>query len=204
MLVLPTQIRYWIGPLCVAMIAILGFVFEPWSSQWFAFNRATVNQGELWRLLSAHLLHTNAIHLLLNIAGLALLWGLHGEYYRPARFSIFFSLCAVLTSLAIWLFSPQLTHYVGLSGVLHGLFVWGACGDIRRGDHTGWLLLIGLAIKICYEQFGGDSSQIAALIEASVAVDAHLWGVLSGLLLSLLWSLLGLTWREPLATSKIP
>ena len=38
--------------------------------------------------------------------------------------------------------------YVGLSGALHGLFTWGALKDISSKTKGGWLLLIGVWLKI--------------------------------------------------------
>ena len=51
---------------------------------------------------------------------------------------------------------------------------------------SGWLLLIGLAIKVGYEQIDGSSEQVANLIDAKVAVDAHLFGALTGIAIFLL------------------
>jgi membrane associated rhomboid family serine protease len=83
---------------------------------------------------------------------------------------------------------------------LHGLFVWGACFDILNKEHTGWLLLIGVAIKLGYEQLGGDTQAIAELIGASVAVDAHLYGAVSGLILGLVFIVLSAQKPAPDAT----
>ena len=55
--------------------------------------------------------------------------------------------------------------------------------DIKEKVRSGWLLLLGLAIKVGYEQFDGSSAQVAALIDAKVAVDAHLFGACGGLII---------------------
>ena len=72
--------------------------------------------------------------------------------------------------------------YAGLSGVLHGLFAWGAIQDIKAKDKLGWALLIGVIAKVVWEQFSGGSASSAELIGARVAVEAHLAGVLGGVL----------------------
>lgn len=183
MLLFPTQLRFWIVPAIVASLSTIGFLLEPQASNYLAFERSHIESFELWRLISGHILHTNAAHLGLNLLGFALLWALHGDYYTPKKIASFLVLSSVFTSAAIYFFSAQIIWYVGLSGVLHGLFVWGACFDIVKKERTGWLLLIGIAIKIAYEQLGGSTTDIAELIGASVAVDAHLYGALSGLFL---------------------
>jgi len=183
MLSFPTQFRQWIAPLIIACLSLIGYWFEPASSEQLAYQRTAIDMQEYWRLITGHLLHTNFAHLVLNLLGFLLLWALHGEYYTPKRLILFMLLSSMMTSAGIYLFSSSIIWYVGLSGILHGLFVWGACFDIVRKESTGWLLLIGVAIKIGYEQFDGDTQSIADLIGASVAVDAHLYGAISGLLI---------------------
>ncbi len=56
--------------------------------------------------------------------------------------------------------------------------------DIRWGDKTGYLLFFGVWLKIAHEQYYGASTEVASLINANVAIDAHLWGALGGLVFS--------------------
>ena len=116
----------------------------------------------------------------------ALLWALHGEHYRIGLYLKVFVWCCLGTSVGLYFFSPDLIWYAGLSGALHGIFAWGACVDIKEKMKSGWLLLIGLAIKVGYEQIDGSSEQVANLIDAKVAVDAHLFGALTGIAIFLL------------------
>ena len=180
MIVLPLAPKYSLGPLLVAITAILIYLFEPLSAQWLVYDRYALQGWETWRLLSANLVHTNGYHLLLNLAGLGLLWLLHAEHYRIIRFLKVFAWCSLATSMAIYIGSPELIWYAGLSGALHGVFVWGACMDIAAGVRSGWLLIAGVAAKIGYEQLYGSSASVASLIQANVAVDAHLYGAVSG------------------------
>ena len=178
------------GPLLIAVLAVLAYFFEPLSGDWLAYDRYALEGWETWRLITGNLVHTNGYHLLLNLAGLLLLWALHGEYYRIGRFLKVFTWCCIGTSAGLYFFAPDLIWYAGLSGALHGLFTWGACMDIRQGLRSGWILLGGVTAKIVYEQVNGSSHDVAALIDATVAVDAHLFGALSGVVLfSLMWFL---------------
>jgi len=161
--------------------ATILFAFDEQLHTQLNYDVSALVQGQWWRLLSAHLLHTNLYHLLLNLAGLFLLWALHGEYYQHKNSLFLILLCSLGTATGLLVFS-DLTHYVGLSGTLHGLFAWGVIQDIKRGYKTGWLLLAGVVIKLLQEQFYGGSIATESLIQARVAVDAHLYGALSGLL----------------------
>ncbi len=66
--------------------------------------------------------------------------------------------------------------------MLHGLFTYGAIKDIGLGYKTGYLLLIGVVLKVSYEQVFGAGQQITEMIGARVATEAHLVGVISGII----------------------
>jgi len=188
MMSLPLAPQYSVGPFILALCALLAFLFEPHSGEWLAYDRYAIQGLETWRIVTGNIVHTNGYHLLLNLAGLTLLWALHGEHYRVIRFLKVFVWCSIGTSAGLYLFSPDLIWYAGLSGALHGIFVWGALMDINNRVHSGWLLLAGISVKVAYEQIYGSSAQVANLIDANVAVDSHLFGALSGLgIFLLMW-----------------
>lgn len=170
------------APMAIALLAILFNLFNDALISLLGYNANLIEQGELWRLLTGHLLHTNTNHLLLNLAGLALLWSLHGQYYHVKSYFTIFISCSLLTSIALYFFSPELIKYVGLSGVLHSVFVIGAVNDIQHNIKSGYLLLAGIIVKIAHEQIYGADSEISSLIAADVAIDAHLFGAISGVI----------------------
>jgi rhomboid family GlyGly-CTERM serine protease len=180
MLSLPTQIRHCLGPSIILLIMLAFFMTEPLSSQWMAFDRTNIQQGQWWRLISANLLHTNANHLLLNALGVVLLWALHGQYFRTVHYLLLVFLMCLCSTLGLYYFVPSMHWYVGLSGALHGVFIVGAYFDIRHGLKSGWLLLVGVVVKVAHEQWSGASQQMAELIGAKVAIDAHLMGTIAG------------------------
>lgn len=147
----------------------------------FEFNRELIADGQYWRLLTGHFLHTNGWHLLLNVAGLLLLSQLFGQYYSHAGIIAFSFINCGAVGLLLYFFTPDIFYYVGLSGFLHGLFVIGCLEEISRGIRFGYLLLLGIGAKIIHEQVVGSPAEISELIGASVAVDAHLYGALTAL-----------------------
>ena len=187
---LPLKPQFSLGPLILLATVFLLFLSGSATTELLAYDRYALESLETWRLLSGNLVHTNGYHLLLNGAGLFFLWALHGEHYRPMLFIKLFLWCGLGTSLGIYYLSPSLIWYVGLSGALHGLFVWGACMDIRNKIYSGVLLLLGIVAKVGWEQGQGSSDEVADLIGASVAIDAHLYGAVSGLaLFILMWAM---------------
>lgn len=181
---LPLKKQHSILVATIAFIAILAYLFDSNIADLFVYQHQLISQGELWRMITGHFLHTNGFHLLFNLAALILLWALHGQFYSLKNYSLLFLTSALICSAGLYFFSVDIRQYVGLSGVLHGVFVFGALMDIRHQDKTGYLLFIGVWLKIAHEQLYGASEQVSTLINANVAIDAHLWGAIGGLLFS--------------------
>ncbi len=176
-----------VGPVSVLLIVLICHInAESWSSL-ANFDRAAISAGEYWRLITGHFFHTNTAHLLLNCAGLFMLWLLHGQFYTIRQYALLLVVLCTSTALLIFGYSPELKLYVGLSGVLHGVFVFGSLHDIRDGEKTGYVLLLGLTLKVLHEQLYGPSADVSALINANVAIDAHMWGAIAGGIYSLFY-----------------
>ena len=178
---LPIQTPHFIAPLILLVVALSCFLFNSQISELFIYNRSLIADHQYWRLLTGHVFHTNYAHFLLNTLAIILLWALHGQFYSTRQYCLLFIFSSLVISLAIFIFTPEMTNYVGLSGVLHALFIWGALKDIEHKDKTGYLLLLGAIVKIVHEQLYGPSEEISQLIHANVAIDAHLWGAFAGL-----------------------
>jgi rhomboid family GlyGly-CTERM serine protease len=182
MLNLPLQPRYVLPPLCLivlsTLLAWLGMNNE------LEFNRPLIEHGQLWRLFTSQFVHANWVHLGLNCAGIALIWLLHGEYTTPKQYSFNIALLALWCGLGVYWFCPTITIYTGLSALLHGVIVWGAIKDVTVGLKSGYILFIGVWIKLILEQVNGPSAEIGQLIQSTVAVDAHLIGAIGGVILA--------------------
>lgn len=179
---LPQQYAFM---LVVFFVSIILFFCEPHSSITLQYELSAINRGEWYRLFTAHFLHTNVLHLAFNLIGFALLWALHGDDYSILNSILLFIFLCFFVSISLYFFTPEISVYVGLSGVLHGVFCWGVVQDISKKMKTGYLLLLGIVLKLGSEQINGAGSLMPALIEADVAIDSHLygamWGVVAGL-----------------------
>jgi rhomboid family GlyGly-CTERM serine protease len=157
---------------------------------YFSYRYDDIAQGQVWRLFSGNLLHTNLWHLLMNLAGFWVIVFLHEVHYKrhPEKLVLLFVCLCLLEGVGLYLFYPSLKAYVGLSGMLHGLFAFGAMMDIRKGYYSGYLLLVGVIAKVAYEQYFGATESVTELIGARVATESHLVGLICGLLCALCWS----------------
>ena len=148
------------------------------------FERQSIVAGDLWRLLSGHLVHLGWTHLLLNLAGLALVWALVGSVYSGLVWILVTFAVVFAVDAGLWLLNPGLEWYVGLSGVLHGLLVAGLIGLISAGAsrrNEAIALVVLLLLKLGYEQIAGAMPGSGSLAGGAVVVDAHLYGALGGL-----------------------
>lgn len=143
------------------------------------YERAQVLQGEWWRLITAHLAHGDARHLLLNLAGLVLLGMLFAGCYSLAGWLVI-TLCSLgAIGVGFVFYEPQLDWYVGLSGILHGLLAAGALAWWQRESRLLALALsLVVAGKLGWEQWQGALALSGSL---PVVVNAHLYGALGGL-----------------------
>lgn len=172
----------WGMLLFVLVLVILHFLPESLRSG-LEYHRAEPEQ--VWRALTGHLLHSNHWHLVMNLGALLLMLMLHQLYYSLSSFALLLFSGCVGISVLLYQFSPDIQIYVGLSGWLHCFITVGALLDIKHKIQSGWLILLGVIAKVAYEQWQGPDAELAALIDANVAIDAHLYGVICGLLLGL-------------------
>lgn len=146
------------------------------------YERAAVLDGEVWRLLTAHLVHLDLQHAALNGVGATLMWALFARDFRPGAW-LGIALGTLLgIDAGFLLLQPRLSWYVGASGVLHGVMAAGTLAQLRRREPLSLLLALLLAAKITYEQLAGALPLQAA---GPVVVDAHLYGAVGGALLAL-------------------
>ncbi len=172
------------APLLVATaVALLLICAQLAGTEPLQYHRERIFDGQLWRLLSAHVVHLGWGHALMNLLALALIAVVFPETLRHGVAAL---LC--LTSLAtidagLLLLRSDIVWYVGLSGVLHG-YLAGACLLTER-RLEGRVLLLGLATKLVWEQTRGALPSTAALAGGPVIVDAHLFGAIGGLICGL-------------------
>jgi rhomboid family GlyGly-CTERM serine protease len=145
-----------------------------------AYRRAAVLEGEIWRLFTAHLVHLGWAHWAMNALAWAVLWLVFAERLaRPCLVAVGL-LAALAVGLGLLWGTPQVDGYVGLSGMLHGVFAAAGLWTLRERPWPAVALLLGLAAKLGWEQFHGASAASQALVGAAVIVDAHVYGALGG------------------------
>ncbi len=179
---IPRTLLQHIVPLCLAIIAILlALIGQPATE----LLRYEPEPTEFWRLISGNLVHLGWSHLILNVLGLALIWGLFWNTFESWAWAVITLVSALAVGGGLLWLNPEIIWYVGLSGVLHGLFVAGALGGIRRGDRREAIMLVAIIGKLLWEQVYGPMPGTADMAGGPVIVDAHLYGAVGGAIAAL-------------------
>lgn len=146
------------------------------------YDRLQVAGGQLHRLATGHVVHLDWNHLLLNLAGLLLVWILVGRQYSWLQWLLVAAMAAAVIDGGFWWFMPELRWYVGLSGVLHGLLLAGAVSLYRERRVEALVLGGVVTMKLLYEVRFGPMPGSADSIAGVVITEAHLFGAVGGTL----------------------
>ena len=171
------------------ILFVLSFVLQTnWVDTW-RFNRALVEHGQVWLLFTAHIVHLNWSHWALNMGGLAIVAFFFSPHASARQWLAVLFVSACVINVGLWWGMPEIRSYVGLSGVLHGLFLYGALREIRFYPASGYVLTMVLVAKLAWEFFNGALPGSEDMTGGRVLTEAHLLGAIGGVLVWLLESI---------------
>ncbi|MDZ7923577.1 MAG: rhombosortase [Marinagarivorans sp.] len=187
--IIPHQPRYKHAALLMFVALLLGFGLLPESvlqQLQFPFN------GEFsLRWYSAHFIHLNFKHALMNASGAVLIWLLVCAFL-PCR--LLLTLVLVLPfaiSAGLNLTPQEFVSYRGFSGAIYGFFAAGIIWHWWQQRFMTLVLALFLMGKLVMEQMPHfDNGYLLLSIGGLVAVDAHLYGALTGAFLVIVYILL--------------
>lgn len=138
----------------------LGLVSAALIAQWFpgaadllVYDRAALIGGELWRIVTGHLVHFSAAHLLNNLAVLVpAVWLVETRYRRDA--GLLFLGAASAIGIALLAGEPRILQFGGASGISLAFLVY-AC---LRGLHedTRWRTVCMVLLAIIGAKFAAE------------------------------------------------
>jgi rhomboid family GlyGly-CTERM serine protease len=177
--------RRWSVVLLIAACCVaLALGGEP-ARAWARYDRIGLENGELWRLLTGHLVHLGFGHLWPNLLALVVIGSLFEDVLSPLEWLAAAIGAALAIDLGLFALDSEVDWYVGLSGVLHGFVACGALLMLRQRQLIGGALAIGLGAKLAWEHWAGPVPFTAASVGGPVIVAAHLYGASAGALAAL-------------------
>ena len=171
--------------LAAIVISLLLFVLTALEGSMFSLlslNPEKVSAGELWRLLTANLVHFGWLHTAMNSAALFLCMLAFFTDYSLKHFSFLLLWCCASVGFGIYVFNPEYSPYAGLSGAIHGLIV---AGLLQTRAYPLWIRVATLGLitaKLVQENSADyEATDLQTLLPVAVAVESHLYGALAGL-----------------------
>ena len=151
---------------------------------WGGDQGIRVNEGQVWRLLTATYLHAGIIHLLANMVGLAVVGQLVERLTGSAGFLLMYTFAGLAGSIASVTWNPQIVG-IGASGSVFGVYGALLCYVMLRSDSIPADLIKehskGPLIFVVYNLVYGA---IQPGIDNAAHVGGFLAGAMAGLVLS--------------------
>ena len=170
-----------VWPIYLLMIMLLLTLAGDDVSRLLRFDHRAIAQGDIWRLLTGHIVHLGWAHGLLNAGGLLLVAWMQPKG-SAVRWLLFYVITSVLISMFLYV-NGSVSTYVGASGVLHGLLIMAAFFSKWLEPWRQKLIMLLISGKLLWEQtpWYSDAS-VAEMIGGYVVVNAHFVGGVAGLL----------------------
>lgn len=149
------------------------------------YDRAAIEAGEIWRLLTGHLVHLGPSHLAMNVLALAILAAVLPALATWRQWLLAGVLSTLSIDIGLFVFNPSVAWYVGLSGMLHGFWAAGVLLALQQRRMEALPLAALLLIKLGYEWIAGPIPLSGEVAAGPVVTQAHLWGAAGGALFAL-------------------
>jgi rhomboid family GlyGly-CTERM serine protease len=171
---------YGLALLAVAALLLLPEIGGDAARIALRYERMAIAGGEWWRLITAHFVHIDLEHTLLNLMGVVLMWAIFARDLSPRQWLIVTTVVVLTIDGGLWFRDKGVDWYVGASGALHGFMAAGTYVHVRRGDLDGWILVVFIVLKLGYEQLHG----VLPFAETGmpVVLNAHLYGAIGGVI----------------------
>jgi len=142
------------------------------------FLRENIQQGEVWRIWTGNLIHSNYYHLGLNLSGFWLFIFIFKELINATHLVVSLAILISGVGLGLYFLNPELYWYAGLSGALYGLFIVGAIYALLDQDFiTGLSIITVIPVKIIWDHMHNAGQTNADLIGVPVSTDSHIYGI---------------------------
>lgn len=179
--------KAWAMPLALMALLLLTQLLGDSGREWLRYDRSLIAAGEWWRLLTGSFVHLGWWHWFLNEIGLAVLVLLCPQPLSLAVWLRRLLFLSVGMSLGLYLWAPRLETYVGMSGVIHGLFLLGLVPQVLKKDLIGLGCLLYLFGKLAWEIYSGAPVSDEAALGGHVVLESHLFGTLAALVYGLIF-----------------
>lgn len=182
-----SSLKVWAAPLALIAFLLCTELLGDWGRQALRYERVLIASGEWWRFLTGNFVHLGWYHWFLNEMGLVVLVLLCPDQLSPAVWARRVILLGLGMSAGLYWMVPGLTNYVGMSGVIHGLFVLGLMPQVMKKDLIALGCLTYLLGKLAYELYSGAPVSDQEALGGVVVTESHFYGSIAAFIYGLVF-----------------
>ena len=166
------------------ILGVIMFICCLWVLQNYSgeleFDRHQILSGDIWRIWTGHLVHTNMSHFWLNIVAAIIIYVTFFTKIKLGELLLYGFVFSALISVTLLCIYPSLGWYNGLSGLLHALVAYFSVRLARDEDKVFWVGLLILWIKVLVETIRTHFGYENLVDDMTVITEAHLIGTFFG------------------------
>ena len=152
----------------------------------FSYHRAGFFKYFYYQWLTPSLVHYSWMHWLLNILNLLAIVFIFYRVWSAKRLLIVFTISSVFIIVSLYIFDPDINSYVGMSGVLYTLAIYGALKNLKYDRLVSILVLIYVVLKLFFDDTINHLMGVdIALLGLNVVHEVHWYGAVAGILMYL-------------------
>jgi rhomboid family GlyGly-CTERM serine protease len=167
-------------PAVIAALAGLAELFGDPGRVALRYERSALADGELWRLVTGHLVHLGWSHAVMNVAALGVLTLVLARFLRPLDWLWLILISALTIDAGLNWVSADVVWYVGLSGVLHGIWAGAGVSAWHIDPRQAAVLTALIVAKLAYETLVGAVPLTGTVAAGPVIAVAHAYGAMGG------------------------
>ncbi len=201
--------QQWWFSILVSVVICITATFPQSTINQLALIHDKVASGEVWRILTSQFVHLGVNHTMLNLVGYLIISVSFRAEITPRREATGLLICTLGVGSGIYLFNPEIPWYVGLSGAIWGMLAHYLVVGWQRAPMLSLIFALYMLVKTLYEQLGDyNDSFTGEAIGGIVAVDSHLYGIVTGIAVGLITLLLkrcrsgGNTKKDDVSTTR--
>lgn len=153
---------------------------SPLATEVLIYDRPAIAHGEIWRLLSGHLVHLSPSHLVADLVGFGITSALIEQRWGR-KIAVLHTAMGLGIGLALWLCDPELERFGGLSGLAYGNAIVVALMLLERrgtGHRVALMVVSALLLKSFMDFAYGTAGLLGSAPEPFVTVPlSHLVGM---------------------------
>ncbi len=149
-----------------------------------SYHRADFLNHIYCEWLTPNLVHFSWMHWLLNILNLIAIVIIFNKVWSSKKLLTIFAISSAFIMINLYIFNPNIKSYVGMSGVLYALAIYGALQNLKYDKLISLAVLLYVLLKL----FFGDTVNHfmgvdVALSGLKVVREVHWYGAMIGVLI---------------------